>query len=161
MIRGTLLLLGLILTGSFATAANFPVKPNPEMTQGDYCNAQDPDFVDYRYEDKVPYCARNVSYWTKKEIYDHYNVPEKCRTEYTVDHFIPLFMGGSNHVANLWPEHKLVKATRQNLEMELYTEMKNGRMTQAQALEIITQAKMHPPKVQPSKCHMETLVAPE
>jgi hypothetical protein len=44
--------------------------------------------------------------------------------------------------------------------MELYVEMKNGRMTRNEALEIITQAKMHPPKVQPSKCHLEHIEAP-
>lgn len=152
MIRGTLLI-GLILSGFVAGAENFPVKPNPEMTQGDYCSSKDPDFLEYRYTENVPHCVRNVSYWTKKDIYDDYRVPARCRGEYTVDHFVPLFMGGSNQIANLWPEHKLVKATRQHLEMELYTELKNGRITQTEALEIITQAKMHPPKVSPSECH--------
>ncbi len=151
------LILGMLLSGWMASAQNFPVKPNPEMTQGDYCDSEDPDFVDYRYQEKVPYCARNVSRWTKNEIYEQYDVPEKCRTEYTVDHYVPLFMGGSNQNANLWPEHKAVKATRQNLEMELYVELKNGRMTQSEALEIITQAKMHPPKVTPSKCHLDAI----
>ena len=154
--RGTLLL-GLLFFTGLVGAENFPVKPNPAVTQGDFCNSKDPDFVDYRYTEKIPYCVRNVSRYTKAEIYDQYQVPEKCRAEYTVDHYVPLFMGGSNHNANLWPEHKLVKATRQNLEVELYNELKNGRMTQEEAVEIITQAKMHPPKVLPSKCHLEAL----
>ncbi len=159
MIKGILLTI-LMLTGFTTVAENFPVKPNPAMTQGDYCNPRDPDFVDYRYNEKVPYCVRNVSYALKKEIYEVYRVPAKCRREYTVDHYVPLFMGGSNHEGNLWPEHKNVKATRQNLEMELYIELKNGRMTQAQALQIITDAKMHPPKVEPSKCHIDNMVPP-
>lgn len=156
MFRVTLIS-GLVFIGSFASADKFLVKPNPEMTQGDYCNSNDPDFVNYRYEEKIAYCARNVSYWKKKEIYDRYNIPEACRTEFTVDHYIPLFMGGSNHDGNLWPEHKRVKATRQNLEMDLYTEIKNNRISQREALEIITQAKTHPPKVEPSKCMLDNM----
>ncbi len=163
MIRG-LLITGLLFAGTFVSADSFLVKPDPAMTQGDYCETSDPDFVDFRYSEKVAYCARNVSYWTKKAIYDQYQIPEKCRAEFTVDHYIPLFMGGSNHNGNLWPEHKLVKATRQNLEMDLYVEMKNGRIGQKEAIEIITQAKMHPPKVNPSRCmldHMNVAAGPQ
>lgn len=154
-------LLGLmIFVGSAQAAPQFPVKPNPEVTQGDFCTPKDKDFVEYRYKEKIPYCIRNVSRYTKEEVYDMYGVPEKCRTEYTVDHYIPLSMGGSNQVVNLWPEHKLVKATRQNLEMEVYTELRNGRISQAEAVEIVTQAKLHPPNVNPSKCHLKKLDFP-
>ena len=149
----TNLLLSFMLGGSCALAENFPVKPDPHVTQGDFCNPRDPDFVDFRYEEKIAYCARNVSRYTKAEIYDLYDVPERCRREYTVDHYIPLFVGGSNHQVNLWPEHKSVKATRQNLEMNVYTELKNGRLTQQEAVEIITNAKLNPPEVAPSHCH--------
>lgn len=154
-------LLGLfVISGSLQAAPQFPVKPNPEVTQGDFCTTKDKDFVEYRYSEKIPYCIRNVSRYTKEEIYDMYEVPEKCRDEYTVDHYIPLSMGGSNQIVNLWPEHKTVKATRQNLEMEVYTELKNGRISQAEAVEIVTQAKLHPPPVSPSRCHLKKLDLP-
>lgn len=156
MIRG-LVVISLWLFGSNAVAVNFPVKPNPDVTQGKFCDTEDPDFVDYRYDEKVPYCIRNVSRHTKKEIYDLYGVPERCRGEYTVDHYIPLFAGGSNHNLNLWPEHKSVKATRQNLEMQIYTQIKNGRISQQDAVDIITEAKQNPPEVDPSDCHLEEM----
>jgi len=159
VIRSTIFA-SLILSFSIAWADNFPVKPDPKVTQGEFCTTDDPDFVNHRYEEKVAYCVRNVSRYTKTEIYDLYKVPERCRGEYTVDHYIPLFMGGSNRGVNLWPEHKNVKATRQNLEMELYTELKNGRMTQQEAVEIVTQAKLHPPRVTPSDCHLQNMQFP-
>lgn len=158
MIKGSIVL-GLALSACVATAneLNYPVKPNPEVTVGDFCNEKDPDFVGYRYKEKIPYCIRNVSGWTKAEIYDLYGIPEDCRDEYTVDHFVPLALGGSNHDPNLWPEHKHVKATRQNLEMEVYTQLKNGEISQREAVQVITHAKMNPPAAHmvPSKCRLK------
>ena len=151
------LIIGLFLGGFSASADQelFPTKPDPDVTVGDYCDEQDPDFVGYRYEDKVPYCIRKVSRHRKTRVYNQYHVPEDCRVEYTVDHYIPLFMGGSNEVANLWPEHRRVKATRQNLEQQLYLELRNGHITQSRAIEVVTEAKMNPPQVAPSECHLK------
>ncbi|HMN70062.1 MAG TPA: HNH endonuclease signature motif containing protein [Bdellovibrionales bacterium] len=123
------------------------------MTSGDLCSKDDADFIGYRYEEKVPYCLRNVSYETKTEIYQEYGIPQKCRGEYTVDHFIPLALGGSNDKMNLWPEHKRVKATRQNLEIELYYQLRRGEITHEAAMAVIADAKMNPPAVDPTDCH--------
>jgi hypothetical protein len=145
-----------VLVSSFAWAAdnqNFPVKPDPKVTNGDYCDKKDRDFAGYRYSERIAYCERNVSYHVKQRIYDEYGVPEKCRDEYTVDHFIPLSMGGSNDPSNLWPEHRFVKATRQNLEQQLYLELANGQITQKRAVDTVVEAKMNPPHVSPSDCH--------
>lgn len=121
----------------------YPTKPNPNETKGELCSPKDPDFVEYRYKEKIPYCIRNVDSWTKDKIYNLYNIPEECRHRYTVDHFIPLAIGGNNNDINLWPEHKLVKATRPTLEVELYNAMKNGTTTQSDAIKIIIKAKMN------------------
>lgn len=131
-----------------------PTKPNPEVTTGDYCTTDDSDFAGYRYEEKIAYCARNVNRNLKRRVYDSYAIPDRCRSEYTVDHFIPLSMGGSNQTENLWPEHRHIKETRQNLEQEIYLELAEGRISQREAVQVIVNAKMNPPKVfAPPNCH--------
>jgi hypothetical protein len=132
----------------FQTAAlAFPLAPNPNETTGDLCTRKNPDFKEYRYGEHIPYCNRNVSGGTKSAIYREYGIPAKCKSRYTIDHFIPLSLGGSNEPSNLWPEHKNVKATRPDLEMELYVALRNGEITQQEAIDQIIQQKMNPPPV--------------
>lgn len=119
----------------------YPLIPDPLMTNGDLCTAENPDFAGYRYKERIPYCRRNVERETKTNIYMAYQIPLQCRNHYTIDHFIPLSMGGSNKVVNLWPEHKKVKATRPYLEQEVFEQLKKGEITQAEAIDIIVQAK--------------------
>ena len=154
MVRGLVVLL-ISISASVAWATGddeVPLKPNPELTSGDYCTPQDKDFIGYRYEEKIPFCQRNVSRELKAQIYEDYDVDPNCRFNYTVDHFIPLSMGGSNQPENLWPEHKEIKATRQNLEQDVYTRLARGEISQKQAVMAIVRAKMNPPHVRPQPC---------
>jgi hypothetical protein len=129
----------------------FPFIPDSQATPGSLCSKRDPDYKQDRYAEKIPYCGRNVASSLKRDIYDDYGISSKCRKEYTIDHFIPLAIGGSNRRDNLWPEHKSVKALRQNLEMDLYNEIRNGTISQAEALKIIVEAKLNPPVQNPSE----------
>ncbi|OGQ35123.1 MAG: hypothetical protein A3A72_03745 [Deltaproteobacteria bacterium RIFCSPLOWO2_01_FULL_38_9] len=122
-------------------ALSFPLIPDPNWTQGDLCTIQDPDFVTYKYQENIPYCQRNVSSDRREKIYDEYKIPSDCRHRYTIDHFIPLSIGGSNSDINLWPEHVLVKATRRQLEQELYFALEEGEIRQKEAIEIIVKEK--------------------
>ena len=131
---------------TFSYAAISPQVPDPEMTSGDLCDESDEDFLEYRYEEQIPYCDRDVSAKTKRLIYERYGVKESDRTDYTIDHFIPLAAGGSNDEKNLWPEHKKIKATRKNLEYRIYLDLVAGRTTQEQAIQKIIEAKTNPPQ---------------
>lgn len=128
------------------------IKPDPAVTSGELCTEQDRDYTGRRYNEQIAYCVRNVSWDRKTKIFREYGIPDHCRGEYTVDHFIPLALGGSNQETNLWPEHKHVKATRQNLEQELYYQLRDGMITQAEAVAEITKVKMNPPAVEPWDC---------
>lgn len=130
-----------------ATTFAFPLAPNPQATMGDLCTTSNSDFKEYRYSERIPYCNRNVSGSTKSAIYRDYGIPAKCKSRYTIDHFIPLALGGSNEPENLWPEHKNVKATRQGLEEELYWALKKGTITQQEAIDRVVHEKMNPPAV--------------
>ncbi len=129
---------------SFAFAGFEPLTPNPEYTPGHLCSRKDHDFAGYRYKEKIAYCQRDVSYEQKTAIYELYNVPLSQRDHYTIDHFIPLSIGGNNSPENLWPEHKGIKKTRPLLEQEVYEAVRAGEMKQKEAIHIIIDAKMHP-----------------
>jgi len=51
-----------------------------------------------------PEGARDVSAATKREVYAMYGVKNPRSGEYQIDHLIPLGLGGSNDISNLWPE---------------------------------------------------------
>lgn len=48
--------------------------------------------------------VRNVSTQTKKDVYEEYGITSHLAGSYEVDHLISLELGGSNDIANLWPE---------------------------------------------------------
>lgn len=131
-----------LLVPCFAIA--FPLVPAPDQTPGHRCDPSNPDFTEYRYEEKIPYCQRRVTTATKNKIYEKYKIPVAERKNYTIDHFIPLALGGSNAAQNLWPENKKIKALRPKLEMDLYIMISKGEITQLAAITIIEEAKLDP-----------------
>lgn len=48
--------------------------------------------------------VRNVPESVKDEVYAAYGVTSHEPGQYEVDHLVPLELGGSNDIANLWPE---------------------------------------------------------
>jgi len=139
-----ILILFLFSINIFAAEIPQPLIPDPQLTTGYLCSTKDNNFHEYRYREKIPYCKRNVSSAMKREIYLRYRIPAKCQSDYTIDHFYPLSLGGNNQFANLWPEHKAIKKIRQNLEQTLYENLRDGEITQARALSTIKEAKLNP-----------------
>jgi hypothetical protein len=131
--------------------SSFPFTPDESLTTGSLCSSQDPDFAEYRYQEKIAYCKRSVSASDKEAVYRLYGVSKKCQKEYTIDHYIPLSVGGTNRQDNLWPEPKSIKALRKNLELELFQAVSNGRLTQSEAIQRIREAKLNPPVQDPSR----------
>jgi hypothetical protein len=115
-----------------------PKTPNHVMTPGDLCDEDDrSEYLERRYEEQVQICRRNVNSTMKIRVYEAYGVPASERSNYTVDHLIPLSIGGSNAFENLWPEHKSIKATRPDFEFNLYQQLKSGEITQQEAIEAV------------------------
>lgn len=138
----TVLLMSLFIS-AVAMALPSPLVPDPK-NRGNICDESNIDFKEYRYSEQIPYCERNVSSRMKIEIYQDYGIEPECRYQYTIDHFFPLSLGGDNSRENLWPEHKNIKASRINLETNLYKQISQGRITQARALQIIQKEKLAP-----------------
>lgn len=123
----------------------YPLNPETSVTPGDLCEHPD----ELRYPEKIKYCERHVSSGTKDEIiqmYDKkfgYAVAAMRRGDFKIDHFIPLCMGGSNDVENLWPQHKTVYSVTDPFEPRLCDLMKAGRMKQAEAMNYIKKVKFN------------------
>jgi hypothetical protein len=48
--------------------------------------------------------VRNVPFSEKDQVYAEYGISHHVPGQYEVDHLVPLELGGSNDIANLWPE---------------------------------------------------------
>jgi hypothetical protein len=136
---------------STAAQFQFPYVPDQKFTTGDFCSTEDPDYLGLAYPEQIAKCGRDVTYETKQRIYQLYKVRKECQKDYTIDHFIPLSIGGNNDLDNLWPESKAIKALRQDLELDLFQKVRDGRLTQAQAVSIIRREKLNPPIKQEMK----------
>ena len=70
-----------------------PILPDPKLTPGNTFDLTAQDVCAPGYAKKV----RAVPAWLKRQAYAEYGI-----TQY--DHLIPLSLGGSNSIRNLWPQ---------------------------------------------------------
>jgi hypothetical protein len=75
-----------------------PILPEPKLTPGDSFPVAVQDLCVTGYTKKV----RNVPAEMKRQVYEEYGF--KSSGDYEVDHLIPLELGGSSSIKNLWPE---------------------------------------------------------
>ena len=136
----------LVLSVAFAENQNrFPNNPNLTETPGQLCSK----FDSHRYPENISYCERNVDTYTKNAViqkYDQlfgYQIGLMARKDFKIDHLIPLCAGGSNEVVNLWPQHKSIYTITDPLEPILCQKMKEGKLIQKNAVQLIIQAKMN------------------
>jgi hypothetical protein len=84
--------------------------------------------------------VRNVPESEKREVYTEYGIATHKSGQYEVDHLISLELGGSNEIANLWPEAALPKPgfhQKDRIENRLHTLVCSGQMTLAKAQKLI------------------------
>jgi len=74
--------------------------PDPSCTPGAVLNVSASDVCTSGYSQSV----RNVPESEKNQVYAEYGITIRATGQYEVDHFISLELGGSNDIANLWPE---------------------------------------------------------
>jgi protein tyrosine/serine phosphatase len=110
--------------------------PDWSYTPGKLCTASDPDFKEYRYPEHVPYCNRHVTQQMKQEVAAHYGIPQSEWSSYEFDHLIPLGIGGNSRIENLWPEPRGASESdgKDQLEQQLFNELRDGKITQAEAV---------------------------
>jgi len=126
-----------LLLAKIITLAILAYIPKVPLTNGSLCTKLDTDFKEVKYS--VPICYRNVSYTTKYSLFDSYNIDKELRYQYTIDHIIPLFVGGSNHKDNLWPQHRSIYTG--GYENSLYHDLKSGRKSVSEVISLIKNRK--------------------
>ncbi len=86
--------------------------------------------------------VRNVPIELKDEVYAEYGIASHEPGQYEVDHLIALELGGSNDIANLWPEAADPRPgfhEKDQVENYLHDQVCSGRISLHQAqLEIAT-----------------------
>jgi hypothetical protein len=79
--------------------------------------------------------VRNVSETTKRLVYRRYGILRHHRGQYEVDHLIPLELGGSNSIKNLFPEAANPPGFHQKdrLENRFHSKVCDGTLTLREA----------------------------
>jgi hypothetical protein len=114
--------------------------PNPELTPGVLCTAQDPNFSGYAYPEKIARCNRNVDDVEKNQIAQNYgSIPKSQWPQYEFDHLIPLCAGGSDDIHNVWPQPIAEAHEKDTLENDICGGLRAGTMTQTQAVQKVHQ----------------------
>ncbi len=137
------LVLNLIAANAFSI--DFPKSPDLKVTPGTLCDQP----TEYRYPENINYCERDVSSEQKGMIFEKYRrqlgytLNLQNRSDYKIDHFIPLCAGGSNYDSNLWPQHKTVFNLTDPLESLGCEKLKDGVITQKELVSLIKLAKLN------------------
>jgi len=130
------LALTVLLWGAVAPASSFDYdwrSAEKEMT-GDLCDSEDKDFDGFRYSAHIPHCKRNVDRDTKREVAHSFGIYDNYH-RFEIDHYIPLSIGGSNGLDNLWPLPVRVARAKSQLEGEIHQQVVKGELNQDQAIQ--------------------------
>src|SRR5437868_15196817 len=134
-----------LLSFNLSFADSFPTGPAQQMTPGKLCDKPNSK----RYPEKIDYCDRNVSPELKRQIIENYDrtfgytIESMPRDQFKIDHYIPLCVGGSNDITNLWPQHVSVYTITDTLEERVCFQMARGKLLQKDAVALIVEGKNH------------------
>ena len=102
MSRASLLLVAIAtLVGILATAPveAFEVRANKDLTGGSVRTVKPDEACGHAREHRGPmFSAR------RDEVLKRYGLPPGTHPDYEIDHLIPLCLGGSDDLSNLWPQ---------------------------------------------------------
>lgn len=143
-------LLGFLMAGFLASQAfaamDYVSAPDSKLTPGAFCARPN----SYRFQERIPYCDRNVDSSTKRliiQIYDQQlgtRIAQMPRDNFKIDHLVPLCIGGSNEMTNLWPQHKSTFVITDKIEQITCDMMGRGDLMHNEAVEYVTTAKRDP-----------------
>jgi hypothetical protein len=125
--------------------ANTPPPTNVKITSTTYPNTiltpgnvliYDEDFL---CVPGTPGKLDKVSEATKKQVFDSYHISYPSKGNYQLDKYLPLELGGSNDIRNLWPQGVKYPGYKEKdkVEQYLYQEMCNKKINITTAQEMI------------------------
>jgi hypothetical protein len=123
----------LLLVSLVAISALAADLPNRALTPGATLTVAKAELCRPGY----PATVRNVPESEKRAVYAAYGIAHPRPGQYEVDHLISLELGGSNEIANLWPQSYVTKPwnahLKDKLENHLHALMCAGTITLADA----------------------------
>lgn len=128
---------------NFKAAPGLPAGPEASLTPGKLCEKGG----NRRYKEGILFCERDVDVDDKNRVYAVYHEKGILAATYSnhddfkIDHFYSLCAGGSNHVQNLWPQHKSIGKYTDPVEPRVCAAMNMGKMQQAEAIEVLKTVK--------------------
>ncbi len=130
-----------LFTSTSLAQDRYPIGPNPSITPGSKCESDKT-----RHPERIPYCKRSVSSSEKWDVIEDYNrlganITRQNRNRFKIDHLIPLCIGGSNNLDNLWPQHESIYVQTDDVEHMTCSLVSSGDMTQKEAIELVLKAK--------------------
>ncbi|WP_018292122.1 HNH endonuclease domain-containing protein [Verrucomicrobium sp. 3C] len=135
--RHALLAFLLLIALGYSALAQSPILPDPKLTPGDTFPVSREDVCVPGYSKTV----RDVPIALKREVLRRYGVPLADRRNYEIDHLIPLSLGGSNSIRNLWPQSRRTQpwnaGKKDFLEDRLHKLVCSGRVDFAEAQKAI------------------------
>ncbi len=131
----------LFLLGSVCLASDVPMiyHPDTNLTPGVLCSYFDRDYkgMDSHSNERVALCNRRVKRNQKQDVLELYHIDWKNRGYYKIDHIIPLSLGGSNHVQNLFPIHLYLSADYEAIETVALEKYRGGQCSHREAVDAV------------------------
>lgn len=157
------LFLGLLLSSSIFAGieikAEYPKGPESSLTPGSLCDRPD----SYRYPERIAYCERDhLDPAVKEDVFreyrnNGYGLNPSNRSQYKIDHLVPLCAGGSNQENNLWPQHMTIYSVTDPMESLGCEKLKLGKIKQADLVRRIIAAKKNMSLVPSTLSFLRTL----
>jgi len=112
------------------------IYPNAILTPGDIAT-NDLNVICYEYYSKLLVAVPDE---TVKQVYEEYMIDNPGYKKYEIDHWIPLALGGSNNLQNLWPQPINYPGYKEKdyTHMYLRDQVCNHNMSLSKARELIT-----------------------
>ena len=114
-----------------------PILPNPQLTPGATVVVGREAMCTPGYSRGVRYVPADVH----RQVFREYGLIDVPTRDYEVDHLIPLSIGGSNDIANLWPQsrrtHPWNAGAKDALEARLHELVCFGNLDLRTAQEVI------------------------